>query len=305
MGRAVLFGDDCVPNILYLNELYQNNRIDYLSKIRIDGRFHGILGNIELISKVDQFFLTQCLTRLGNKNWDTKEYYETLLRLYIDFGAGEIFFPGLKDIKPISYSEFLAHRNEIMEAIDLLKVGCPWMHNLFYQVIGDVWFLSRKNETRFVGGGGSDYSTIGLMTMSLRPDSELKVVQLTIALAHELGHNCLFLLQAGQNPIVESFWNKKILSGIRKVERPAYASLHAAVALGYMIDIAVGLYKSPAGHNKIIQDYLLREAIEYASDLRTGINALRNIKFNPIGKVVVFELEELLNRFENVLVKLN
>ena len=117
---------------------------------------------------------------------------------------------------------------------------------------------------------------------------------MAIALAHELGHNCFFLLQSGQRPISDDTWSTKIYSGVRQVERPAIASFHGAVALGYMLSFSCQLRSRADLCDKLGCSQYVEDKIQfYKEGLSKGLDALKEIRLSEMGKVVALELIRL------------
>lgn len=181
---------------------------------------------------------------------------------------------------------------EFEEAISLLEKTSSWLWELFSLIIKDIWFLEKNDQCRFIGGGGSNYRLIGLFTMSFRPEGPFQILDLVIAMAHELGHNVFFIYQAGKNPILEKDWGKWVYSGVRKVERPAYASFHALVALGYMLVACRGMMTLGVSREQL--DYLVNRENELKLSLQGGLSLFKSIQVSDLGVIILNDLATLL-----------
>lgn len=292
----LLIGPDSVESQLKLYKAFSEVRVKQAKKeISSDiNIFYPLLGAKQLLKKLNKNEI-KLLTQPQTDYYRDPSVYRVKTSIFNSYGGRELFFPEQKDTALIEFEELQKFLPEIDLAKRILKDSLPWMGTIFDQVISDVWFLKRQGETRYLGGGGSNYSTLGLFTMSLRPKSEVSTVELAISLAHELGHNCFYLLQAGEIPIKRNSWDQWLYSGVRKVERPAYASYHAAVALSFMLEATKGLAKNPdVIQSSAIHDFLIGKEREYEGDLKRGLDALKTLKLTETGKIGYMEMVSCL-----------
>jgi hypothetical protein len=100
------------------------------------------------------------------------------------------------------------------------------------------------------------------------------------SLAHELAHQVIINYQLN-DLLIKGDLNQPVYSGVRKTNRPAIASFHAAAALTYMILFAQAT--SNDQRKKELQD-----------NLHKGLFALRTVAFTPIGQKIYQEMHRVL-----------
>lgn len=287
-SESILFGDNCCHNLILLNTAYQES---ILKKIKINlnidiQKYHPILGISDKIQILGRDEICD-LGKLSFDNFDSIDEYQIRSALFEKLTLNENNY---KDKNfHMNPQRNLNDLKEIRDARTIIESVSPWMGLLFSNLIVDIWITNYKKQDRFMGGGSTRYELIGLMFMSLRPTSEFTVIEQIFGLAHELGHTVLYLYQAGQLPIAHDSWDKWVYSGLRKTERPSYASLHAAVALGFMHKIAEEMLKSNL-FNKKERIYLESKKCEFASNLKDGLLALRDLNLTKLGKQIEHEL---------------
>ena len=120
-------------------------------------------------------------------------------------------------------------------------------------------------------------------------------IDLAIDIAHEIGHQALMIYQAA-DAILDSEFDQLIISGVRKVHRPAIMSLHAAAALAYM----VSYLRDQTSETALLLleedelQYAKSELNRYEKDLETALNALKACRFTELGRVIYREFFELV-----------
>lgn len=295
MSASLIVGNKTRENLSRLFEVYKikilENASDFLGyKI---SEYHPILGSHEFLSRIEKDRIDS-LTSESHDFVGKRRFIDQYHLFLNELELGSYFF-GTSSYSCLSLEEMELANGEVKSALQLIREFAPWMWNLYELLISDLVLVKKGQAVRFVGGGGSGYEFVGLIVMSLRPDSRMKEVELATAIVHELGHNVFFLLQSGMLPIEKSSWDKKIFSGVRKELRPAYASLHAIVALMYMLDFTNSLISKSANNfsSNIVNELRLKEE-SYSNDLKQGLQALSEIELTPLGKAICYEAIRLL-----------
>lgn len=287
----LLFGPGCLSNIGLLKSSYDAKIIEIATQhVKTDIiNFHPIMGlknKIRLIP-LNKFNELQNLnlTNISEpKAYKFRSYLFDLLALNEqNYNNSSIHMNTKRNFSLL---------NEVTTGIDLLRKTTKWMGDLIDITVNDIWVTNNKQKDRFTGGASTSYELQGLIFMSLRENSTYREIDQVFALAHELGHTILYLLQAGSLPIFRSSWSKWVYSGLRKTDRPSYASLHAAVALGYMLESCRGLIKSGLYKNKYIE-YLSSHEHEFVQALSLGLDALEDLNLTNLGKIIYNELRLL------------
>ena len=110
---------------------------------------------------------------------------------------------------------------------------------------------------------------------------------LALDLAHELGHQALMLLNSA-DPLFVSDSHTLVFSGVRRTDRPALQSLHAAAALAFML-----LFTS--GHG----DPSSRVSVQtLAEHLQLTISSIRErCAMTEIGQTLLDDFQQLCSRY--------
>lgn len=120
-------------------------------------------------------------------------------------------------------------------------------------------------------------------------------IEFAIAIAHELGHQALMVYQAADR-LITSDLAASVYSGVRKTQRPAIMSLHAAAALAYMIEyMEAELQRSDkvTRLNPAELEYAESQLKQCRIDLGDTLTALEKVEFTPLGKLIYDEYLEL------------
>lgn len=288
---ALLFGYESIPNIKKVHDAYMRVRIQRILP-SLSLKYHPLMGinNIEsLISIEDWLYLNRIndLLDFSEKNLTIQNrVYKQTSSLTPLYGKNPRY-----SIEPKYSFLYPEAKLEFESALELIRIGSPWQYRLFKNIINQICPITYKNMTRF-NGGASDYNLIGIIFSGLKP-GPCSLLTLGISLCHELGHNVLMLYQAGQYPISKQDFNALVYSGVRKVARPSLASLHACVALGYMLHFCLNTLKNLNLPPKEV-DYLKAEILKYRIGLDDGLRALSTLKMNNLGLSVYNELKEFL-----------
>jgi HEXXH motif-containing protein len=115
----------------------------------------------------------------------------------------------------------------------------------------------------------------------------------TVALdvVHEMGHQALILLQS-IDPLISSDLSAPVFSEIRKTDRPAIQSLHAAAALAYMLVLSRTM-NTTEEERRAVQERSDEYGGTLAESLAKAITSLkRKCTFTQVGLQVIGELEE-------------
>lgn len=149
-----------------------------------------------------------------------------------------------------------------------------------------------KNVRRGGVGFSSEYAK-GAIFLSIPRQAEHADVELSINLAHEMGHQALMVYQASDQ-IIEGNLGLPVYSGVRKTNRPAIQSFHAMIALAFMVEYV---------NDRLTQDrlrrsdafvYLERRGEELIADFEVAIEAFKGVVLTPIGQKLYAECRELL-----------
>ena len=293
LGDKLFYGFSSVGFMRNVQKAYTERKIKDLESVNIEIKnFHPLFANSQTISKLTDFDIKQ-IQGLNVSNFSQPETYKIRAELNKKLGVSDRFyFDRKKYHMPLDWDPSIDGR-DFYAALLRIRLEIPWMYEMFQVLVKDVWLSWRDNESRFIGGTGTDYYFLGLMFMSLKPNTKFALLDQVFAISHELGHTVLYYLQAGKNPIEEESFSKWIYSGIRRTSRPSYASLHAAAALGYMVIASETLANSDSLSEEE-RVYVQSQNKIFRQDLVLGLEALNDIKLTDLGKVLSNELSLLV-----------
>lgn len=127
----------------------------------------------------------------------------------------------------------------------------------------------------------SSHQYRGGIFLGLPEKNDTCEIELAINLSHELGHQTLMIYQQA-DPLLVSDFGTPVYSAIRKTERPALMSFHAVAALVSMVEFLSGFVARKLGPSSITL-YAENRLSEVLSDLKIGIDSLKNTQFTDLG----------------------
>lgn len=137
------------------------------------------------------------------------------------------------------------------------------------------------------------------MFLSIPRMLEFRDLELSINLAHEMGHQALMVLQAADR-IVAGDLGMPIFSGVRKTNRPAIQSFHAMIALSFMVEYTATRLQCPGPLTEVEQTYLRKRFQELAEDLKVSLAAFEDVSLTPVGERLRNDCFDLLVRVRPV-----
>ena len=201
-----------------------------------------------------------------------------------------------------SYSEKLEQRylnsdrdkelslgNMSAQELDLLNASIELVHSsgddvseLFSEVVKHVVPINTAKLKAQNNIGFSTHLAKGSIFLSV-PNTTLP---LAINIAHELGHQCLYLYQTA-DPIIAQGLDTPIFSYVRKTHRPAIQAFHASVALAFMVRFLKQIQPS-RGEQSYYQDVLQR----LRSDFKRSLDEYDSVVFTELGQVLYEDMRE-------------
>lgn len=263
--------------------------------------FHPILCSRRVYSKIPMEDIILLQQHVGLMSFSTraqsirKRVYENFQ--FLDWFSNNIYDVCIEDNfidrEPTAVSE-------VECALSLVERNSPWISAIINEVVKELCFCSKYDDTRFVGGS-SDHRLIGTIFCSLCPYPD-NILDLAISLVHEVGHQSLIIYQLGQDPISEQNTENVVYSGVRKTLRPIYGSFHAVVALGFMVSFCYDVAQSKFENSEVV-DVARARTIMYNTDLKNGLAALRDVELSELGVLVVNDLIQLSKKISENIIK--
>ncbi|MAV91982.1 MAG: hypothetical protein CL676_11235 [Bdellovibrionaceae bacterium] len=150
-------------------------------------------------------------------------------------------------------------------------------------VMNIVPMKTTKGNFQDIGIGFSSHLAKGAIFLSI-PFLELNSVnQLAINIAHETGHQALYVYQTA-DPIIENGLSTPVYSFVRKTDRPAIQSFHATIALAFMVRFISQLPESDES------EYLADNLNVLSSDFKKSLDSYGNVTFTEFGKILLDDL---------------
>jgi len=175
-------------------------------------------------------------------------------------------------------THLLEKQEHYEESHRILQSSDPFLASLFERLIHLVVPMDAGGDKLYLS---SDLAR-GALFLSLPPGSAWT---LALNLAHELGHQALMILNSADRLISDP--RELVYSGVRKTERPALQSLHAAVALGYMILFSEGTKANQRQALEILPIHR-RDLADTLSDISA------KCELTPVGQEIFADLQALL-----------
>ena len=180
--------------------------------------------------------------------------------------------------------------SEIQKSITLLRSSSESIASKFDLLVKKITPVRSFNGhlLRPMGSGLSAHWYIGGLFMGMPIDFPHRTVELAINLAHELGHQALMIYQQADS-IIEGNLEAEVYSAIRRTNRPAILSFHAAVALGFMAEFILAVPESCKEGRR----YVLSRRAEISDSLTIALSALKDVKLTALGKEIFLDLRKV------------
>lgn len=194
-----------------------------------------------------------------------------------------------------SHQVFVTIENDRFESVEFFKAALllvnrwpDWLKTLFENIVQSIIPICRKADLRETGNAVSSRHALGIIFASVDPNDDYPDLALNIDFAHEVGHQLLFMVQHAGNLFLE---DAMVYSPVRKTMRPAIRSLHAAVAMGNMIECTKALLSFE--HDVSKQKYLNKLLNDFQKGLRLGILGLSTVKKTAVCEAVLDDLRHI------------
>lgn len=186
-----------------------------------------------------------------------------------------------------------------LRAIELVKNTNSYWSMLFDSLAKTLIPLKAIGSNARVGGVGFSSEFVkGAIFLSIPSLEKYSDLELSINLAHELGHQALMIYQAADR-IIEGPLDQPIFSAVRKTDRPAIHSFHAMTALVFMCDYLNCKLQSPFDLRSDEIAYLKKRYDNLFEDFGISITAFKEIALTEIGQRIYSEYVLLCNNLKD------
>lgn len=225
-----------------------------------------------------------------SRPFPSKHYVEKFCALY-GSSSSMVTFSQEEPARPYAelYEKVPNALQEQENAFNFIIRSDSWMSVLADKLIVEILPIAIDGKPYNGLGGVSDPALMGAIFLGKMTDPFARV-RSVISLAHELGHQALMMLQTIDNIAGK---NREIFvySGVREVERPLLHSLHAAIALVYMIEAANMLLECDSNLSKEESAYLEKLKSTHMTALYKGYMFLAAYDLSPIGNEILKDIE--------------
>ncbi len=245
-----ILGSDCTQNVLKLWDSFQRKRVLEFQKLGFEAKHYHPWSWI-----VSERPDLSGLLNFKKRNEGHLLISETEeLRLVDDAMAdadGLSMGRASRDIRTTILfnidEKFPAASKLVSDAVKLQALVTPWINQVFQKMIWGIIPLYHEQDGQPWRRGFSSMDCPGLIfTSFLERVSTLSTTaraQMTVDLAHELGHHVLMIYQCADR-IIDGDLAAPVYSSVRRTFRPAIMSFHAAFAMAYMMNTCVSIAES-------------------------------------------------------------
>lgn len=267
------FENSGFAKITELNGAYKNKATAFANDT-LSKNYAGYtpwMSNVENLSMLEPLFTDKKLIP------SDRESLNILERMYLGDGIeSRLSFGDISD----------AEMSTLRNAISILKDCSSDISRLFSEVVHHIVPINTDaGHFQKIGNGFSSHMAKGAIFLSVPKMASNNELQLAINIAHEVGHQCLYIYQTA-DPIISEGLHKPVYSFVRKAERPAIQSFHATVALAFMIKFLNELNDA----KEIKTKYYSETKEKLISDFLASFDLFPEIQFTEIGQLLFNDL---------------
>tara|TARA_R110002072_G_scaffold1989_5_gene16673 strand:- start:134992 stop:135825 length:834 start_codon:yes stop_codon:yes gene_type:complete len=186
--------------------------------------------------------------------------------------------------------------SKLLNDIDsILFDKSEWLSSLKHMLIKQIIPLKLKDGSQRRRSAGSYFNIKGSVLFHVPVDYDLVyLTEMAIDLCHELGHQLLFIYQS-VDKIMISDENQKFYSGVRQIDRNAFQTIHAAMALSYMILACDVMLENAINPEQV--KLLQSEKKESKASLAETLESLeKHSEFTELGTEIIKDMKDILNK---------
>ena len=282
MHESWFFGKSGLHKLKEINDAFKLKTIDYVNS-SIGSQFSSYspwMSYLQKIQDLKEEFLSEEFLVKSSKS------LKTIGKLYAPVGEG------YKE-KSISFSKLTDEEYRIFyQSIELLESQGKDIGVLFKELVHKIVPLHFihliQGPFQGMGIGFSTHLAKGAIFLSVPSIKKNTVLQLAVNMAHETGHQSLYIYQ-NADPIIDKGMSTPVFSHVRKINRPAIQSFHATVALAFMVRFLTQLkMDGNSYYHKILSD--LKE------DFIQSLDGYESIQFTEVGQLLFEDLKHYANQ---------
>ena len=277
MNESWFFGKSGLHRLKEINDAFKSKSIDYVN-VSMGSQLSSYspwMSYIQKIQDLKEEFLSEERIVQSSKSLET---------------IGKTYAPLVDKENLISFSKRPDEEYSIFhQSIGLLEAQDTDIGTLFKELIHKIIPLcSIQDKFQGVGIGISTHFAKGAIFLSIPSVGENTVLQLAINMAHEIGHQSLYIYQTA-DPIIDKGMSAQVFSHVRKTNRPAIQSFHATVALAFMVRFLTQL--------KIENNSYYQEKLNHLkTDFVRSLESYKAIQFTELGQLLFEDLKSYANK---------
>ena len=248
------------------------------------------------ISEVDAIFVSDLNHLQSRAGAFSDSMHNNLNVIHPREGASQIVLVSPAKLREfeIAFVDCLSYLGDLSSSwIERVKVLCA---ELVPIDTGDIDRPLRKD-----GAGLSTHFYRKGIFLSLPQIPDRVKVELLLNLVHELGHQALFTYQR-HDKIAYDCHRTPVFSAIRRTKRPLIQSIHAMVAIVYMLELVISAPEKFFDLGD--QNYIKERFRGLIDDLKKAVEALDRVEFTKLGKLIYREAVAVCLKSEMVYAKL-
>ncbi|MBK25419.1 MAG: hypothetical protein CME70_15600 [Halobacteriovorax sp.] len=272
------FDNSGLEKICEINDAFRNKAIEFANnKLSKNYKTYSPwMSNVDNLKELENYFATEEL--VFPKHTDTKPLERIFLTESIE--------------KKLSFGGLSTEEMQILtKSIDLVRKHSKDISKLFSILVKHIVPINTENgEFQKIGNGFSSHFAKGCIFLSIPKMDEYNELQLSINIAHEIGHQCLYLYQTADS-IFENGIDDLVYSYVRKAKRPAIQSFHATVALAFMVHFLNEFNEPILSKNKFFAER--KESL--TSDFTMSLESFSRVNFTQVGRLLFEDLRSYAN----------
>ena len=271
MNESWFFGNSGLDKIKGINNSFKSKTVKYInSKCNGDSTIYSPwMSNIE-----NAHFL--------NDNIRPDEF---IVKSNNSLLAISKFYSSPEDLEnKISFSHLSEDQYFLLDkSIQIVQEQNNDISVLFKELIKNIVPLKvEQGDFQDLGIGFSTHFAKGAIFLSIPYLENESPLQLAINIAHEVGHQSLYIYQTA-DPIIEDGMSTEVYSYVRKTERPAIQSFHATVALAFMVRFLMQVNPVESLYFRKALDGLKRDFVK-------SLDSYDAIQFTELGSLLLEDL---------------
>lgn len=197
-------------------------------------------------------------------------------------------------VMPYNHSDRVKFVSMLEQSVKIITSRTDSLTSRFLFLINEIIPEVSENPSISLRENGSGLSTLyyrkGIL-LGMPTNKEVALFELSLNLAHEIGHQALMIYQLSDE-LIRDDHGTGIYSVIRLTKRPAILSLHAMMAVVYMLEFS--FLRKEESLEIVCGSYFKSRVYELINLLRKALIELKSLNFTEFGEQIYFECASFL-----------